>query len=358
MDNLQTNITIVSKCLCINPKSFWRWYRDHLSGFKDPDKQKEHFAHDVQVGRGRGKETIRVPILKVSNIGPNMAVDEKQIGEEMHTVLSNRDTGKVAMLAETVRFSDLQAVMKGISQECDIVQTLTRDLSATYKKFGNNVFFNASHTADKFHIISSLVDACQAVRVRYRQEALREKRLKYQQYKQQEKQRKKQCAQTGEAFDKQEFAYHEPTLSNGDTLLEVLARSRYLLFKYPGQWTLSQTRRAQALFEKYPEIETGYQLACEFRNWMKTANIGKKKTWLKLKLREWYKKVEQSEIDEILNFKSTVERNALEIMSYFTNGATNAIAENINGKIKRFVMINQGTRDREFFYFRLKNYFA
>jgi len=36
---------------------------------------------------------------------------------------------------------------------------------------------------------------------------------------------------------------------------------------------------------------------------------------------------------------------------------TNAIAENINSKIQRFVMINQGTRDRVFFYFRVGKFF-
>jgi hypothetical protein len=41
------------------------------------------------------------------------------------------------------------------------------------------------------------------------------------------------------------------------------------------------------------------------------------------------------------------------IFNYFIKGDTNAIAESINNKIQRFIMTNQGTRDREFFYFRL-----
>jgi len=54
--------------------------------------------------------------------------------------------------------------------------------------------------------------------------------------------------------------------------MESLARSRYLLFKYPGDWTPSQQKRADAVFKQFPEIETAYNLACEFRNWMKTKN--------------------------------------------------------------------------------------
>ena len=69
-------------------------------------------------------------------------------------------------------------------------------------------------------------------------------------------------------------------------------------------------------------------------------------------------KVKQDDVDEMLNFKSLIERNILPVLNYFRFGATNAIAENINSQIQRFIMINQGTRDREFFYFRAKNYFS
>jgi hypothetical protein len=71
-----------------------------------------------------------------------------------------------------------------------------------------------------------------------------------------------------------------------------------------------------------------------------------------------YRQVEQADIEKMLNFKSLVEHNEAIIKRYFDDGATNAIAENINSKIKRFILINQGTRDREFFYFRLRNYFT
>jgi transposase len=60
----------------------------------------------------------------------------------------------------------------------------------------------------------------------------------------------------------------------------------------------------------------------------------------------------------MLNFKSLIERNMLPILNYFRFGATNAIAENINSQIQRFIMINQGTGDREFFYFRLQKNFS
>ena len=60
---------------------------------------------------------------------------------------------------------------------------------------------------------------------------------------------------------------------------------------------------------------------------------------------------------EMENFKSLVERHEEIILNYFVKGETNANAEGINSKIQRFITINQGTRDREFFYFRLAKLF-
>jgi transposase len=315
-----------------------------LSGFLDPQTQERQYQHDIVVQRGNATETVRVPIFKPENFGKQMTIDEKQIGEEMHTIISNRQTGKIAVLARTVTALPLKTLLEKYPQVCRSVEIITRDMSATYTKVGNEVFENASQVADKFHIVRDLMESCQAVRVRYRQEILREQRLARQKQKQQK-----------------EDASIQPIdneLSNGETPLEALARSRYLLFKYRHQWTNSQQNRAEALFEKYPEIEKAYTLACQFRVWIKAENVGKKMSQITNGLNQWFKKVDESEVEEILNFKHTIERNLLSVLNYFRFGVTNAMAENINSRIQRFIMINQGTRHREFFYFRVANYFS
>lgn len=322
----------------------WRWYHDSLSGFLDPQTQERQNQHDISIQRGSAKETVRVPIFKPENFGKQMAIDEKQIGEEMHTIISNRQTGKIAVLARTVTALSLKTLLEKYPQVCRGVEVITRDMSATYTKVGNEVFENASQVADKFHVVRDLMESCQAVRVRYRQEILREQRITRQKQKQQK-----------EGPGTQPI---ENELSNGETPLEALARSRYLLFKYRHQWTNSQQNRAEALFEKYPEIEKAYNLACQFRVWIKAENVGKKMSQITNELNQWSKNVDESEVEEILNFKHTIERNLLSVLNYFRFGVTNAMAENINSRIQRFIMINQGTRHREFFYFRVANYFS
>ena len=329
-----------------------------MSGFTDKEYQDKSHEHDVEVYDKGEKRVIRVPILKLENIGSRMAIDEKKIGEEMHTVLSNGKTGKIALLARTLKASDLALLISKFKLKNFEVKIITRDLSNTYDWFSRQAFMNAEHVADKFHIIKNLLDAQQAVRIRYRQDLLREKRLKFNIHKEKEKDRKISCKKQGKEYKKKKFTYRQNKLKNGETALELLARSRLLLYKYKSNWTDSQRERALTLFKNYPEIKKAYELSLIFRDWYKKKNVGKNSILINKELEAWYELVDNADIDEISNFKSSVERNQGVITAYFKNGHTNAIAENINSKIQRFVNINQGTRDREFFYFRMGNYFS
>ena len=62
-----------------------------------------------------------------------------------------------------------------------------------------------------------------------------------------------------------EEEYEPEVFENGDTRKQLLARSRYLLFKSRNKWTESQKKRAKILFELYPDIENAYNLTDELR---------------------------------------------------------------------------------------------
>ena len=358
LDKHLGNITPYGDSLLIEPKKLWRWYHDSLSGFFEPKVVKSRHEHDFTIQEKGVKKTIRVPIFSMEDMGANMAIDEKQIGEEMHTILSNRQTGKIAMLACSVSAKELINLFPKFNLKGFDVKSITRDLSPSYDWFCRQIFCNSLHVADKFHIIKELLDSCQDVRVRYRQELLTDKRLKYEDFKKQEHDRKQECKKKNQPFIAQKFVYKDPKAVNGESYFELLARSRYLLYKYPDAWTASQKQRALALFNHYPEIEKSYKLSCSFRTWYRKENVGKEKEELRKKLKQWYLDVEKEAVMEMDNFKSMVERNEAMILNYFVKGETNAKAEAINSKIQRFIMMNQGTRDREFFYFRLAKLFS
>ena len=54
-------------------------------------------------------------------------------------------------------------------------------------------------------------------------------------------------------------------MANDHTVKQLLARSRYFLYKNKSKWSKNQEKRAKLLFELYPDIEKVYNLAQDLR---------------------------------------------------------------------------------------------
>ena len=144
-------------------------------------------------------------------------------------------------------------------------------------------------------------------------------------------------------------------LSNGDTLKQLLARSRYLIYKNKSKWSENQIERASILFELYPNIEKAYNLAQDLRNiFEKTTDkiIGISR------LARWHEKVNQSRFKSFNTISRSIINHYQTILNYFDNRSTNASAESFNAKIKAFRSQFRGVRNIEFFLFRLTNIYA
>ena len=87
-------------------------------------------------------------------------------------------------------------------------------------------------------------------------------------------------------------------------------------------------------------------------------NVGRSIDEMRAGLRLWYSEVEKGGVLEMDNFSSLVERHEGLILNYFVNGDTNAIAEATNSKIQRMITLNKGTKNKEFFWHKMKNIFA
>lgn len=317
----------------------YRWYRNSLSSYQEELKDGSFHQHDIlSKDKRRGKEEIQpVPILKVENMGADMAVDEKQIADEMFTILLNRKTGKIALMAQSMKVKELVILSEKLGDKRFDVRTVTCDLSPTYDWYIRQTFMNAAQIADKFHIVTHLEEALQDHRIRLKHEYLSNWRADC------ESQKKK---------------LPHTKLSNGETIPELLARSRYLLFKLPQDWSASQKERAAVLFHQYPNLKTDHELKTWLRNWYDKTNIGKPLQSIKEQLQLWCNAVDDAASDELKNFKHTLLNNQGKVIHYFTEGKTNAQAENLNGRIQSFIRSNFGIRDKDFFLWRCKQYFS
>lgn len=313
----------------------YSWYRNCLSSFTDEIADDSFHAHDIKQRDGK---PLAVPILREENLGEDMAVDEKQVDGEMFTLLSNRKTGKIALMAQTLKVRELLSLTDKFTAEGRwAVKTVTCDLSPAYHWFIRQAFLRATPIADKFHLIKHALDSVNDHRIRLKQTYLSGWR--------------NDC-------EKQKRTIPHLKLQNGETTLELLTRSRYLLFKREQEWSPSQRQRASLLFSLYPQLQKDYQLTIDFRKWYDKSNIGKDNEAIILQLQQWYSQVDNSASEEIKNFKEMVKEHQGKIIPYFKEGKTNAQAENLNKRIQSFIQSNYGVRDKEFFLWRCKKYFS
>ena len=149
--------------------------------------------------------------------------------------------------------------------------------------------------------------------------------------------------------------YTSELLQNGDTLKQLLARSRYLLYKPSSKWTQNQSKRADVLFEKYPDLEKAYKL-CQNLSWI--FNNTKDKTTALIRLAKWDEKVRQAAFKSFSTIARTMSIHYKNILNYFDNRSTDASAESFTAKIKAFRAQFRGVRNVDFFLFRLTKKFV
>lgn len=127
------------------------------------------------------------------------------------------------------------------------VQEVTLDMAPSMRKIVINSFPNAQRVIDRFHVQKLAIDALQEMRIAHRWDAINEETEAMEQAKYKEEE------------------YKPIKYINGDTPKQLLARSRYLLFKSANNWTESQKQRAKILFAQYPNLKEAYSLTHSLR---------------------------------------------------------------------------------------------
>lgn len=141
----------------------------------------------------------------------------------------------------------------------------------------------------------------------------------------------------------------------GDSKKQLLARSRYLLYKSCNKWTEKQKERAKILFAQYPDLREAYSLAHSLRMIFAKNST---KDGARLALARWYNKVDLSKFRSFNVISATIYEHYNEVLNFFVNRSTNAFAEAFNAKVKAFRAQLRGVTDIKFFLFRLITIYA
>ncbi|MDR0834600.1 MAG: transposase, partial [Candidatus Symbiothrix sp.] len=217
------------------------------------------------------------------------------------------------------------------------VEEVTLDMADTMRKIVRRCFPKAIRVIDRFHVQKLAYDALQEMRIAHRWEAIN-----------QETEAKEQAKVNKEK-------YVPELLENEESKKQLLARSRYLLFKSADKWTEKQKQRAKLLFELYPDMKKAYSLTHALRMIFSKNTV---KDAARLSLARWYNDVAESDFKSFNTIAATVYEHYDEILNFFINRSTNASAEAFNAKIKSFRASLRGVNDINFFLFRLTNIYA
>ena len=327
METIPTTSRSLDNYYHINGATFEKQYKEVLSGYRGWTE----LSHEEDL------------LVFPENIGESICIDETAPSNgELYTVVTNRASrgGKgtlIAIVKGVAADTVTEAIMRISEEKRSVVKEITMDMSNSMHLIAKRCFPKAMRTIDRFHIQKLACDALQEMRIAHRWDAI-----------QAETDSREEAKCRGKA-------YSPVVLANGDTHRQLLARSRYLLFKSADKWTESQRRRAVVLFETYPDLKEAYSLTHSLRLIFSKNTV---KDAARLSLARWYDKVEKAGFKSFNAISGTLYEHYDEVLNFFVNRETNAFAESFNAKIKSFRAALRGVTDIKFFLFRLTKLYA
>lgn len=161
-----------------------------------------------------------------------MSLDETCLSNgDVHTILTNKAAyggkGALAAMVRGVTTDAVCAILKKIPLRKRLeVKTVTTDLSSAMMLTVRTVFLYASLINDRFHVQQLFSEAVDQLRIRHRWEVLdaENKAIK-------EHRARRKAARTRE--ERERIGQWEPQgMANGETLPQVMARSRHIILKH------------------------------------------------------------------------------------------------------------------------------
>lgn len=263
----------------IDGKKLQRQYKESLSDFNSWS-QKEHAENYL---------------LFPQNIGSYLSIDETALSKgELYTIITNKCSkgkkGSIVAIFSGTKVEPIIEKLKSIPIKLrNKVKEVTLDMANSMKNIINKAFPSAIQVTDRFHVQKLATEALQSIRIEYRWEAL------------------KQEHKAIEVAKKSKEKFKEVTFENGDTRKELLARSRYVLYKATTKWTPNQQARAEILFKEYPLLKKTYHIVNELRN---IYNSTIYPATALTKLAHWYREVEELNLSNFNTVINTIKNNS------------------------------------------------
>ena len=270
-------------------------------------------------------------VFKPENLGAKMSIDDKALSHEGFTIMSNSNSGKIALMLESCKLGEVNSALSLFGDDLRKVESISCDMSPTYLSALKEQMPWAKRVIDKFHVMQYVYSAVSEVRLRIKNEL-----------------------SASLSKGKEKTALDKEILIK----LDFLRRNRYRLLQSPYEWSDTGKEAMKELFANHEELKRAYLLSQKFKSWYDKENCKKTRTQVIESLNAWYDEIKKSKIKEFIAPFKMIRKHENEIVNFFICGQTNAKAERLNGKINRFIANNYGVRDKDFVLFRINGYFS
>lgn len=274
----------LGECYLIDGDYLERAYKFHLSEYPEWD-QRSHADNWI---------------LKPENIGESLSIDETSLHDDLFTFLSNKAghcrQGTIIAAVRGTKSEDVIKVLMRIPEENRLsVKEVTLDLSSSMREIVSTAFPNAIIVLDCFHVLKRCHDAVEELRLKTKREAQVDVRRQARKFKERQKRNAahmKWYRKThpknypgkvrGPKPKRKNEKFRPPVLSNGDTVIELLTRTRHSLTQSPDKWSEKQKERMNLLFEMYPKIKDAYRTVNQLRSIFRSKTLDKESARPKL----------------------------------------------------------------------------
>ena len=183
-----------------------------------------------------------------------LCIDETSLSKgKLYTIVSNDEKrcgkGSIVAIVKGTKSEEVIKVLRKISEgKRRFVKYIAMGFAKQMVKIARESFVKATHVIDRFHVQKLINDTVQDCRIKYRWVA-----------QDIENEHMENCKRLKEKYKPSVF-------DNDETVAQLFIRSRYALSTSCFEWASSQKERMEILFNHFPEVQSAYQIAQDFRN--------------------------------------------------------------------------------------------
>ena len=364
MDTFPITASSLARYYKIEAGNFSRCYKECLSGFP----QWEQSIHADKW------------LLLEKNMGTDLSIDETQIGDDVRTILTNKDGhGRKGSMIAIVKGTNADDIVKVLLQlpedKRNAVKEVTMDFSDSMYSIVQASFPNATIVIDCFHIIKRCRDSIEELRLKIKRKEPAKRRER--------RPHTNASSVSGpSAVQNTEPVIQRTTMARsvGASLcgsMPSMCQRGCPTATHAGpadkrQKASCPVRRqvehkpeskGTPAVQLFPDLQKAYGLVQSLRSIFGTDKKKKDRHEItreeaSVKLDEWCQKVTDCKLREVKAARDCILDKREEVLNYFIHRSTNASAESINAKMKGFRSEIHGIQDLPFFLFRCTRIFG